>query len=167
MGFWTIWGAGHSKTAFEVTILMEKEVITLVSTFLNIQNQILGFRPKISIFLILCAKNASKWLLFPHKMRKSKNFSLKPNISFWMFRKVEINVITSISINIVTSNAVFGYTASHILEKPIFQKLTIPSFYLHSHRRQRYVDQKVNRCCPKFLIRKYALSAFCGYLYGF
>ena len=139
----------------------------MVSTFLNIENQIFKFRQLFLFFTISCAKNASKWLFFAHKISKSEKFCLELKIWFSMFRKDETNVITSIFFNIVTSHAVYGCTASYILKRHIFEKSVIPNFDLYSHRRQQFVDQKVNMCWPKLSIWKYTISAIYIYFYSF
>ena len=100
-------------------------------------------------------------------MVKSKNFCLKLEISFWVFTKVETNVITSFSYDIMTSNHVFGCTTTYALKTLIFQKSNILIFHLCSDRGHWYVDQKVNTCWPKCQISNYTLSASCGYFYGF
>ena len=96
------------------------------SAFLNMQNEISSLRQKCLLFTILRAKIVSKWLFFTHKMVKSKNFCLKLEISFCMFGKVEFNVITYFSYDIVTWNHVFGCTTTYELKILLFQKLILP-----------------------------------------
>ena len=84
-----------------------------------------------------------------------------------MLRKVETNVITYFSYNIVTSNHVYGCTTTYALKILLFHKSNILTFHLCGDRGHWYVDQKVNTCWLKFQISKYTLSAFCSYFYGF
>ena len=82
------------------------KVIASLSTFPKIQNDILSLRQKFSKFFIFGQKIIEKWAIFwqKNKIKNFENFCFKLKISFFIFRKMEMDAITFNSYDIVTWN---------------------------------------------------------------
>ena len=137
-----------TRSWFLVTISQEMKVITSLSTFRKIQNEISSLRPKFTTISIFGWNYGKKCSIFLPKNENVENFCFRLEISFWIFRKVERGVITFNSYDIVTRNHDLMRRSSYMSENA-FSCIQIYAFLHYTYfitdhllpKRSTHVDQ--------------------------